>query len=105
MRIFARIIFVIIASATLVMGGALLWADGYLRPKKIVYYPTPRFGQWTFQSIDTMKYSRDVAREKLYDPSFDAIIDRQVGAIAETGATHVAIAVPYDEEFVPFLER
>lgn len=60
---------------------------------------------WQFQSIDTMKYSRDLAKEKLQDASFDAIIERQMKAIADTGATHVAIATPYDEEFIPFLKR
>jgi hypothetical protein len=60
---------------------------------------------WNVRSIDTMKYSRDVAREKLTDPSFDEVIERQVSAIAATGATHVAIATPYDEEFIPFLKR
>ena len=60
---------------------------------------------WDFQSIDTMKYSRDTAREKLNDSSFDAVIDQQVSQIASTGATHVALATPYDEEFVPFLSR
>ncbi len=56
-------------------------------------------------SIDTMKYSRDVAREKLNDISFDKIIDKQIADIAGTGATHVAIGTPYDEEFLPFLKR
>lgn len=60
---------------------------------------------WKFQSIDTMKYSRDVAREKLNDPSFNLIIEKQVEQIANTGATHVAIATPYDEEFYPILTR
>lgn len=60
---------------------------------------------WEFQSIDTMKYSRDIAREKLKDRSFDFVIDIQVKNIAQTGATHVAIATPYDEEFFPYLER
>ncbi len=60
---------------------------------------------WSFQSIDTMKYSRDLAREKLNDPSFDAVIAKQVKDIASTGATHVAIATPYDEEFYPMLQR
>lgn len=64
---------------------------------------SPRFFQ--IQSIDTMKYSRDVAREKLDDLAFDTQIDTQVKNIAETGATHVAIATPYDAEFVPFLAR
>lgn len=57
------------------------------------------------QSIDTMKYSRDVAREKQDDETYDVIIDNQVRAIAQTGATHVAIGTPYEEEFVPFMTR
>lgn len=60
---------------------------------------------WEFQSIDTMKYSRDIAREKLKDNAFNTVIERQVHDIAETGATHVALATPYDEEFLPFLKR
>lgn len=60
---------------------------------------------WEFQAIDTMKYSRDTAREKLTDPSFDIVIDRQIRDIKDTGATHVGIATPYDDEFYPFLKR
>lgn len=60
---------------------------------------------WDFQSIDTMKYSRDLSREKLKDPTFDTVIDRQIRQIAETGATHVGIATPYDDEFLPILKR
>lgn len=60
---------------------------------------------WEFQSIDTMKYSRDLAREKLGDPSFDLIINQQVNNIANTGVTHIALATPYDEEFYPILKR
>jgi hypothetical protein len=60
---------------------------------------------WPVQSIDTMKYSRDTAREKLADPGFDTVIDSQIKNIAATGATHVSIATPYDEEFIPFLKR
>lgn len=60
---------------------------------------------WSFQSIDTMKYSRDLAREKLNDPTFDKVIATQMKDIASTGATHVAIATPYDEEFYPILQR
>src|SRR3989344_4870027 len=59
---------------------------------------------WEIQSIDTMKYSRDLAREKLQDRSFLVTIDSQVKKIAETGATHVAIGTPYDEEFIPYLK-
>lgn len=60
---------------------------------------------WQVQSIDTMKYSRDLAREKLKDNSFDQVIETQIKNIAETGATHVAIGTPYDEEFFPILLR
>lgn len=68
-------------------------------------YAPPKQSLWNFQAIDTMKYSRDMAREKLHDASFDAVLERQIGAIADTGATHVALATPYDEEFIPFLTR
>lgn len=68
--------------------------------------PVPSLGTfWQVQSVDTMKYSRDLAREKLKDPVFDAVIERQVAAIAATGATHVAVGTPYDEQFVPYLKR
>ena len=62
-------------------------------------------GWWEIQSIDTVKYSRDLAREKQEDISFDEIMEDQVINIALTGATHVALGTPYDEEFIPFLVR
>lgn len=64
-----------------------------------------RVAFWDFRSIDTMKHSRDLAREKQGSPSYDAVIEKEVAAIAESGATHVAIGTPYDEEFVPYLSR
>ncbi|MBI4080858.1 MAG: hypothetical protein HY430_03765 [Candidatus Levybacteria bacterium] len=60
---------------------------------------------WEFKSIDTMKYSRDRAREKLNDDAFDAVIDQHMVNIAQTGATHVGIATPYDDEFYSYLVR
>lgn len=60
---------------------------------------------WTVSSIDTMKYSRDVARQFAKDDSFNQTIEKQVSDIAKTGATHVAIGTPYNEEFVPFMKR
>src|SRR3989304_6798912 len=60
---------------------------------------------WEVQSIDTVKYSRDIAREKANDVSFDLVIDKQVSLIAGTGATHIAIGTPYDAEFLPFMKR
>lgn len=71
----------------------------------IVVYPVPTITLWQWQSIDTMKYSRDLARQKLTAPDFDPVIDQQLTAIAATGATHVAIATPYDAEFLPILKR
>lgn len=78
----------------------------FMKPSKEMQassYNTYTF--WEIQSIDTMKYSRDVAREKHTDPAFDAFIDMSVKNIASAGATHVAIGTPYDQEFTPFLER
>jgi len=60
---------------------------------------------WKVQSIDTMKYSRDLSREKLGDKSFDSIIDDTMKKISATGATHVSIGTPYDSEFLPILKR
>lgn len=61
--------------------------------------------RWKVTAIDTVKYSRDIAREKEASVDFVATIDKQVKLIAETGATHVSIGTPYDEEFVPFLSK
>ena len=60
---------------------------------------------WEIESVDAMKYSRDVAREKLSDKAYDVIIENQVKVIADSGATHIAIGTPYDAEFLPFLKR
>lgn len=79
-----------------------------------IYYPfvsgqsqskTSQKNWWDFQSIDTMKYSRDLAREKNSDTRFEKIIDTQVKNIADIGSTHVAIATPYDSEFLPYLKK
>lgn len=66
-------------------------------------YATERF--FSVQSIDTMKYSRDNARKEMNNLAFDTEIDTQVKNIAETGATHIALGTPYDEEFFPYLNR
>lgn len=76
------------------------------QPPENIISPRPSpVPYWSVRSIDTMKYSRDIAREKADDSSFDDVIERQVADIAGTGASHVAIATPYDPEFVPFLTR
>ncbi|HWY79078.1 MAG TPA: hypothetical protein VNW29_01845 [Candidatus Sulfotelmatobacter sp.] len=60
--------------------------------------------RWEVESIDTMKYSRDLSRQYLTDGSAQVTINKQVSAIAATGATHVAIDTPYDSEFLPVLK-
>lgn len=57
------------------------------------------------QAIDTMKFSRDMARDQADSADFERVIDTQVQQIASTGATHIAIATPYDPEFIPFLSK
>lgn len=60
---------------------------------------------WDFMAVDTVKYSRDLTGQMIDKPEFDAVINEQVADIASLGATHIAIATPYDQRFVPFLER
>lgn len=60
---------------------------------------------WDFTAVDTVKYSRDVAGQMIDKPEFDLTINKQIEDIASLGVTHVAIATPYDQRFVPFLER
>ncbi len=72
---------------------------------QIIQSPQPEKRTWQIKAADTMKYSRDLAKEKLNDPTFDQTINLQIKNIADLGATHVAIATPYDEKFVPILTR
>ena len=68
--------------------------------------PSPNTSSiWSFQSIDTMKYSRDLSRQEMHNTSFDDVIDTQIKNIASTGANYVAIDTPYDEEFFPMLQK
>lgn len=61
---------------------------------------------WQFQAVDTMKYSRDLSGLFLADRvALKETSETQVAAIADLGATHVAIATPYDEEFLPVLKE
>ncbi len=72
---------------------------------QIIQSPQIEKRTWQIKSADTMKYSRDLALEKLNDPTFDQTINLQIKNIADLGATHVAIATPYDEKFLPILTR
>lgn len=74
--------------------GLFVIASHYTKPDKT----------WSLKSIDTMKHSRDYARQSLDIPNVDKIIDKQIVDIASTGATHVAIGTPYDAEFLPILK-
>jgi hypothetical protein len=60
---------------------------------------------WPIQSVDTMKFSRDASGQALKDPSFQAVIEKQVEDIANMHASHIAIATPYDDEFLPVIEK
>lgn len=60
---------------------------------------------WQIRSIDTLKYSRDLAESKMNDDSFNLVIDSQISDISKTGANYVAIGTPYDAKFLPFLKK
>jgi hypothetical protein len=60
---------------------------------------------WEVRSVDTMKTSRDLAREKLHDSSYDTVIERDLRLIKDLGANYVAIDTPYDDQFLPYLRR
>lgn len=60
---------------------------------------------WDVRSVDTMKTSRDKARDRLNDSSYDASINKQLAAIKSLGANYVALGTPYDDEFLPYLSR
>lgn len=82
--------------------GALLF---YMQEPIIVNKPVVRERHWEIRSIDTMKYSRDRARDMKDKEEFDIIIDRQMDLIARTDANYVTIDTPYDEEFNSVLRR
>jgi len=72
----------------------------FLTPKSVPHTPQK---QWQIESIDTMKYSRDMARQDLNNANFVNEVDKQMSLIAATGANYVAIDTPYDQEFIPVL--
>lgn len=62
-------------------------------------FATDRF--WPVVSVDTMKYSRDRARET----GILVQIPHLVAAVAALHPTHIAIGTPYDEEFYPIIKE
>lgn len=65
--------------------------------------PTVPGHVWAVKSVDTMKSSRDLAKNKRDDPNFETVIDIQTQNIADMGANYIGIGTPYDREFVPIL--
>src|SRR5690348_15537528 len=95
-----KIIFAVLC--LLALAEAWFWAVS-LRAPAVTGSQATTF--WPVESIDTVKYSRDLARQEATDEGFSQVIDQQMAQIASVGATHVALGTPYDEEFAPFLER
>lgn len=95
---------VVLVNVLLLCYAALIVVERFNRP---VNHPQVLSQQslWKVRSIDTVKFSRDLAREKLLDFQFDQEIEEQIEEISKTGATHVALGTPYDEEFFPYLAR
>lgn len=60
---------------------------------------------WEYQCIDTMKTSRDKARIWMGDPTVDKKIEAEMQAIVDLGGNCIAIATPYDDEFLPLLQK
>jgi F5/8 type C domain-containing protein len=56
-------------------------------------YGTPPRTPWAIQSVDVMKYSKDV----VCNPPTAATINTMTDRIASTGANFVAISTPYDD--------
>lgn len=69
------------------------------------YFAEKKEPLWEFRSVDTVKYSRDVAGQMLDKPEFDSVIEQQTADIAALGATHIALGAPYDQKYAPFLAR
>lgn len=60
---------------------------------------------WKYQCIDTMKISRDNARSWAGKPDLEQHIAWEMQSIRSLGANCVAIATPYDAEFLPYLSK
>ena len=60
---------------------------------------------WKYQCVDTMKTSRDKAREWMNRTDLDSEIDFEVKEVANLGANCIAIDTPYDNEFLPYLNH
>lgn len=93
----------VIAIAVLVVVGAFLLIQRSTGKDGQFAVPTVPEHVWTVKSVDTMKSSRDLAKNKRDDPNFETVIDIQTQNIADMGANYIGIGTPYDREFVPML--
>lgn len=66
-----------------------IWAQWTLAASETTFFEV--------ESVDTMKYSRDAARNK----EAHKLIPEMIAAAAALNPTHIAIATPYDDEFIP----
>ncbi len=94
LRFNAVLIIVVAAGLGLGIGSSLIAA----------HRPASAQSWWNVQAIDTMKFSRDNSGQYLHDPeTLKQVAEQQAHAISQTGATHIAIATPYDDDFAPIL--
>lgn len=100
LRVFSLVLILVLAVALGVLLSLLSYPKSENRAPNIKTSPL-----WPIRSVDTVKYSRDLARENLNNSAFDTVIDKQVKDIAQSGASYIAIGTPYDEEFYPYLRR
>jgi hypothetical protein len=60
---------------------------------------------WAVRSLDTTKYSRDLAKQMIKGEKFDKVIKTQVSQVASVNASHIALGTPYDPEFKPVFQK
>lgn len=103
--VYTLIMAVEVRRRSLILGslGIAVAGSACAKPSEREEIPIPQYSHpWKIRSIDTMKQSRDMARNPDITP---AVIDRLTGFVKDTNATHVAIGTPYDEEFRPIMEQ
>lgn len=64
------------------------------------HYPAADERFFQIQSVDTMKYSRDRARNPYNEIDIPTLVQR----VAAMHVTHISISTPYDEEFYPIMK-
>jgi hypothetical protein len=82
---------------------AISFGNYFYREAGIAYAQNTNGNYWDYRCIDTMKYSRDRAREYVNKPDVKQFISNEIALIQNAGANCVSIDTPYDEEFVKYL--